>query len=81
MLGDKIISSRQRSRLQDQDGSPKSTESSNYSEDGSFEILDELHLKLQDVEKENTKLKQAAIDNVRVIAKLENANETLEAKV
>ena len=50
-------------------------------DDGQFEILDQLHLKLQAVEKSSIDLKQKAIQNVRLIATLENRNVTLETKV
>lgn len=70
--------------MNDQDGSPSNSqlmEKLNEVDEGSFEILDELHSKLQEVEKANIDLKQAAIEHVRVIAKLKNVNQTLEAKV
>lgn len=43
--------------------------------------MDELHGKLQEVEAANISLKQNAIEHVRIIATLENTNQTLEAKV
>ena len=70
--------------MNDQDGSPSNSqlmEKLDEFDEGSFEILDELHGKLQEVEKANIDLKQTAIEHVRVIAKLENVNHTLEAKV
>jgi hypothetical protein len=52
-----------------------------HNDEEQFEILDQLHAKLQSVEKTNIELKQKSIENVRLIASLENRNVTLETKV
>ena len=44
------------------------------SEESQFEILEELHSKLREIEEANIDLKKTAIENVQTIMKLTNAN-------
>ena len=78
MLGTEITTVK--GKIDDQERSPDYTDDDEFDE-AQFEILDDLHAKLQQVEIANIEMKQTAIENVRIIAKLENANQSLEAKI